>query len=230
LVAAGVVVLATAALGVTPSAGQSPASSTPPLPSTLPTPLDPDAVVLVGTIMGSNSGPGRPVDTNYSATTTMDVVLNLAPDRATASGLAEISGEYTGDCEFSDSGNVPIAWDSNPPVPEPDTPTEGRPAFAIVQVFTQDPRYADRPLTGIYLSVAAGLGGSGGTCGHHTGRIYDITDVDFPLRIDLQGCNFFEVLNANNGSWSGSCEQTDSSGMQTFTWSAEFAEAYSPSE
>src|SRR5262245_54971761 len=75
-VRAALVVMATIALVAVPSAGQSPAGSLPP-PTPIPTPLDPDAVVLVGTITGSNSGPGRQVATNYAAHTTMDVVLNL---------------------------------------------------------------------------------------------------------------------------------------------------------
>jgi hypothetical protein len=226
--AVGAGLLGLLALGVTPVGGQSPA-----LPSPIATPLDPDAVVLVGRITGSNTGPGRPVGTTYSAQATMDVTLNLGYDRATATGQAELTGAYTGDCVFSDSGTVPIDWDSNPSArstPSTLVPTEGRPAFALVQVYVQDPRYQERPIPGLYLSIGAGLGGEGGTCGHMGGRVYDITDVDVPLRVDLLGCSFFEILNANNGSWSGSCNEMDATGNQTVAWSAEFVEAYSPPE
>jgi hypothetical protein len=146
------------------------------------------------------------VSDHYEAQVTMNVTLVLTPHRATASGMASISGEYTGDCRFSDSESVPIDWDSQP---DPDWtfhPVEGRPGFALVQVYTSDPRFAERPLTGIYLSVGAGTSGEGGMCGYDGGKIYPVTDVDFPMRVDLQGCMFFEVLN-DEGTWHGECTE-----------------------
>lgn len=183
---------------------------------------DPDAVILRGTITGTNTYRGEFAPTrNYDGQATMDVTLVLTPGRASASGTAEVSGAHTGDCQFSHSESVAIDWDSQP---DPDWtfhPAEGRPAFAIVEVFTSDPRFSERPLTGIFLSVAAGTGGEGGTCGYETGKTYPVTDVSSPMRIDLRGCMVFEIL-GDGANWTGECREGEPD--DEVYWTAELAE------
>ena len=151
----------------------------------------------------------------------MDLTFVLEEHRGRATGTADISGAYTGDCEFSDSTSIPMKWDSEP---DPDwtyAPQEGRPAFAGVEVYMSDPRYTERPMTGMYLSVGAGGGAEGGTCGHLTGYVDDAFP---PMRVDIIGCSFFEVLNAN-GAWHGSCEEQDPSGGGiSRSWTADLAQ------
>jgi hypothetical protein len=181
---------------------------------------DPEAVILRGTITGTNSYQREgPLTDNYLGQAEMAVTLVLAPHRATSSGTAVISGQYSGDCQFSDTESLPIKWDSKP---DPDwtfRQAEGRPGFALVEVFMSDPRYAERPLMGFYLSVGAGTGGEGGICGYETGKTYPVTDVDFPMRVDLRGCMYFEVLNTGGG-WHGECREGEPN--DEVRWTAAF--------
>ena len=203
-----------------PSLAQS--SSPPPCTAEAIASCGDDAVILKGTISGTNTyhGPG-PLTDDYEGLATMDVTIVMTPNRASASGMAAVSGTYSGDCEFSHAENVAIDWDSHP---DPDWtfhPVEGRPAFAVVEVFTSDPRFAERPLTGFYLSVGAGTGGEGGTCGHETGKVYPVTDVDFPMRVDLLGCSFFEVLSMGR-DWHGECREGEPTDERH--WTADLAQ------
>jgi hypothetical protein len=182
-------------------------------------------VVLRGTISGTNSGVWEELPrTDYDGHVSMDVTFVLEEHRARVTGTADIAGEYTGDCAFSDSTSIPFSWDSQP---DPDwtfVPQEGRPAFVSLQVYMSDPRYAERPMSGMYLSVGAGGGAEGGTCGYRTGRTYPISDLGRSLRVDITGCSFFEVLNAV-GAWHGQCDEEDPSGGRiSRSWTADLAQ------
>lgn len=210
------------ALQATPSIGQSP--EPPPCSLAATDDCDPDAIILQGTITGNDRHhrEGPPTDV-YDSQASMDVTFVLTPDRATVTGTADISGEYTGDCRFSHSESLPIDWDSWPDPDETFHPTEGRPGFALVQVYTSDPRFAERPMDGMFLSIGAGTGGEGGMCGYETGKVYPVTDVSFPMRIDMRGCMFFEVL-SSGASWHGECTEGDASDERH--WTADLAQVY----
>ena len=66
-------------------------------------------------------------------------------------------------------------------------------------------------------------GGEGGICGYLTGRTYDITDVDFPLRINVLGCMTLEVIGTGD-AWAGSC--SEQRGETFVSWTAELAQIW----
>lgn len=70
----------------------------------------------------------------------------------------------------------------------------------LPQVFSHDPRFARRSLTGLYISAFAKAPDRGGTCGHTVGYVDDAFP---PMDVALHGCDL-EILN-NAGTWHGEC-------------------------
>jgi hypothetical protein len=106
----GVTLLVMVALAGTPvTALESPPAGSSPTPA--PSPI-PGSTVLQGTITGSHEATnGQYLKTQQTFRTSMDLTLSLAPDRAHFWGTGEFSGEYTGDCQFSDGGSLTIDID-----------------------------------------------------------------------------------------------------------------------
>ena len=73
---------------------------------------------------------------------------------------------------------------------------------ASVQVDSNDPRFRQRPIPGLYLLPFARTAGEGGTCGHAFGYVEDPSP---PLRVAVSSC-FLEVFN-DDGSWHGECRE-----------------------
>jgi hypothetical protein len=163
-----------------------------------------DEIVLQGTIHGTGTETPNYVNTIPDQTTgqfevTMEVTITIALHDWTTEGTATVSGEYTGDCEFSDADSGPMIK-SGMRASDPADPTD---MIAYVEVDSYDPRFTQRPLTGLYLSVFGRTANTGGTCGHTLGPVEDASPE---LQVSLSGCNSFEILN-NNGTWHGDCSQ-----------------------
>ena len=222
--ARGRIVSAMVAAVVAVSVGSAVAQS--PAPSSFDD-LDPDAIVLLGRIVGSNTGVWAELPpTDLATQVTMDVRMTLTPDRAVIEGTAMVSGSYTGDCQFAHEESVAILSDSNDPSLRPPTdPAAARPAFASVGVYTTDPRFAERPLEGFYLSAAAATSESGGTCGYLTGGTYPIEDVGGALSIEVMSCSEWNIIGGWDG-YTGSCTDTTSGDRVTIDWTASFEQLF----
>lgn len=165
---------------------------------------DPDAIVLQGTIRGTGTergfhSSGIPDRTIGQLEVTMEVTITIKPDDWTSSGTATVTGEYTGDCEYSDSDSGPMT-EMGMHIFDPADPTD---MIAWVTVDSYDPRFQQRPLTGLYIGAFGRTARTGGTCGHVLGPVDDAVPA---LSVTLGSCNFFEILN-NSGTWHGECTQ-----------------------
>jgi hypothetical protein len=79
-------------------------------------------------------------------------------------------------------------------------PADPTDMIAWVRVIEYDPRFSERPLTGLFVSPFGRTAGEGGTCGHEVGPV----DNAFPtLKVTLGGCEI-EIFN-NGGTWHGEC-------------------------
>ena len=78
-------------------------SSPPGTPGPTPTPFPPGAVVLQGTITGTNAGVAQELPrTDYDGYVAMDLTFVLEEHRGRATGTADV-WVLTGDCSYSDS-------------------------------------------------------------------------------------------------------------------------------
>ena len=163
-----------------------------------------DEIVLQGTFRGDGTTTPNHVNTIPDRTfgrmeVTIEVTITITPDDWTSTGTATVSGEYTGDCEYSDSDSGQLT-PAGMHIFDPADPTD---MIAWVRVIEYDPRFSERPLTGLYVSAFGRTADTGGTCGHVLGPVDDASPE---LQVSLGSCNFFEIFN-NNGSWHGECSQ-----------------------
>lgn len=141
--------------------------------------------------------------------------LILEPNRARVDGTVTISGEVTGDCEFSDSGQGTIKWDSNDPS-QPITPGG---AWGNVSLSMSDPRYMFPDLNTIVLYIGAGIDRRGGTCGHTNGPVFDASP-QFSITSNLGSCGTLDVHRTDAGTWTADCTEepkVEGQGMSTVT-------------